>query len=100
MRPVSRGSRNPFWSDVYEIAMCFALSAVALKTLASPRTKRPFEVTPKILRVKKSTETELSLAWPHLMTFGLLAAGLTLGSRHWWQGTGDPGLQVSLLWGV
>jgi cellulose synthase (UDP-forming) len=99
MRPVSRGSRNPFWSDVYEIAMCFALSAVALKALAAPRKERPFEVTPKGQRVKKSTTTEVSLAWPHLITFGLLAVGLTLGARHWWQGTGDPGLQVSLFWG-
>jgi cellulose synthase (UDP-forming) len=99
MRPVTRGSRNPFWSDVYEIAMCFALSGVALKALAAPRKERPFEVTPKGQRVKKSTATELSLAWPHLITFALLVIGLTLGVRHWWQGTGDPGLSVSLFWG-
>lgn len=99
MRPVSRGSRNPFWSDVYETAMCFALSAVALKALAAPRKERPFEVTPKGLRVKKSSATELSLAWPHLMTFGLLVIGLALGVQHWWQGVGDPGLPVSIFWG-
>ncbi|TKB55074.1 MAG: glycosyltransferase, partial [Nitrospira sp.] len=99
MRPVSRGSRNPFWSDVYEIAMCFALSLVALKALAAPRKERPFEVTPKGQRVKKSSTTELSLAWPHLITFGLLVIGLALGIRHWSQGVGDPGLPVSLFWG-
>jgi cellulose synthase (UDP-forming) len=99
MRPVSLGSRNPFWSDVYETAMCFALSAVALKALAAPRKERPFEVTPKGLRVKKSSATELSLTWPHLMTFGLLVIGLALGVQHWWQGVGDPGLPVSLFWG-
>lgn len=99
MRPVSRGSRNPFWSDVYEIAMCFALSLVALKALATPRKERPFEITPKGQRVRKSTATELSLAWPHLMTFGLLVVGLTLGTRQWWLGGGDPGLPVSLWWG-
>jgi cellulose synthase (UDP-forming) len=99
MRPVSRGSRNPFWSDVYEIAMCFALSLVALKALAAPRKDRPFEVTPKGQRVKKSSTTELSLAWPHLITFGLLVIGLALGIRHWSQGVGDPGLPVSLFWG-
>jgi len=99
MRPVSRGSRNPFWSDVYEIAMCFSLSFVALKALAAPRKERPFEVTPKGQRVKKSSATELSLAWPHLVTFGLLVIGLALGVRHWWQGVGDPGLPVSLFWG-
>lgn len=99
MRPVSRGSRNPFWSDIYEIAMCFALSLVALKAMAAPRKERPFEVTPKGQRVKKSTATELSLAWPHLIVFGLLIGGLVLGVQHLRQGTGDPGLPVSLFWG-
>ncbi len=99
MRPVSRGSRNPFWSDVYEIAMCFALSFEALKALAAPRKERPFEVTPKGQRVKKNTSTELALAWPHLLTFGLLIAGLVLGVQHLRQGTGDPGLPVSIFWG-
>ena len=99
MRPVSRGSRNPFWSDVYETAMCFALSAVALKALAAPRKERPFEVTPKGQQVKKSSVTELSLAWPHLVTFSLLLIGLALGIQHLWQGDGDPGLPVSLFWG-
>jgi cellulose synthase (UDP-forming) len=99
MRPVSRGSRNPFWSDIYEIAMCFALSAVALKALSAPRKERPFEVTPKGQRVKKNTSTELSLAWPHLITFGLLISGLVIGIQHLREGTGDPGLPVSLLWG-
>ncbi|MDZ4732796.1 MAG: glycosyltransferase [Nitrospirota bacterium] len=99
MRPVSRGSRNPFWSDVYEVAMCFALSVVALKALAAPRKERPFEVTPKGQRVKKSFVTELSLAWPHLVTFGLLVIGLTLGVQHWWQGVGEPGLSISIFWG-
>ena len=99
MRPISRGSRNPFWSDIYEITMCFALSVVALKSLATPRKERPFEVTPKGQRVKKSASTELSLAWPHLITFGLLVIGLALGFQHWRQGVGDPGLPVSLFWG-
>ncbi|HET9575630.1 MAG TPA: glycosyltransferase family 2 protein [Nitrospira sp.] len=99
MRPVSRGSRNPFWSDVYETAMCFALSLVAVKALAAPRKERSFEITPKGQRVKKNTAAELSLAWPHLITYALLAVGLTLGVRHWWLAQGDPGLPVSLFWG-
>ncbi|MEC4890371.1 MAG: glycosyltransferase [Nitrospira sp.] len=99
MSPVSRGSRNPFWSDIYEIAMCFSLSAVALKTLATPRKERPFEVTPKGQRVKKNTASELSLAWPLLLTFALLIVGLVWGIQHWREGTGDPGLPVSLFWG-
>lgn len=100
MRPVSRGSRNPFWSDVYEIAMCFALSAVALKALLAPRKDRPFEVTPKGQRVKKNTSAELALAWPHLLTFGLLVSGLVLGIQDLRHGTGDSGLPVSVFWGT
>lgn len=100
LRPVTRGSRNPFWSDIYEIAMCFALSAVALKALAAPRKEREFEVTPKGQRVKKNTSAELTLAWPHLLTFGLLLAGLVLGIQDLRHGTGDAGLPVSLFWGT
>ena len=92
MRPISRGSRNPFWSDIYEIAMCFALSAEALKALSAPRKERPFEVTPKGQRVKKNVSPELSLVWPHLLTFGLLIGGLVVGLQRLQQGTGDPGL--------
>lgn len=99
MCPVSRGSRNPFWSDIYEIAMCFALSAVALKALAAPRKERAFEVTPKGQRIKRNTSAELTLAWPHLITFGLLVGGLVLGIQNLRHGTGDPGLPVSIFWG-
>jgi cellulose synthase (UDP-forming) len=99
MRPVSQGSRNPFWSDIYEISMCFALSAVALKALVAPRKERAFEVTPKGQRIKKNTSAELTLAWPHLVTFGLLVGGLALGIQDLRHGTGDPGLPVSLFWG-
>ncbi|NGZ95040.1 MAG: hypothetical protein CV089_02705 [Nitrospira sp. WS110] len=99
MRPVSQGSRNPFWSDIYEIAMCFALSAVALKALVAPRKERAFEVTPKGQRIRKNTSAELNLAWPHLITFGLLVVGLVLGIQNLRHGTGDPGLPVSLFWG-
>jgi len=99
MRPVSRGSRNPFWSDIYEIAMCFALSAVALKALMAPRKERPFEVTPKGQRIRRSTSAELMLAWPHLLTFGLLVGGLALGIQHVRHNTGDAGLPISIFWG-
>ena len=99
MRPVSRGSRNPFWSDIYEIAMCFALTAVALKALVAPRKERAFEVTPKGQRVRKNTAAELTFAWPHLLTFGLLVVGLALGIQNLRHGVGDPGLPVSLFWG-
>ncbi len=99
MRPISRGSRNPFWSDIYETAMCFALSAEALKALSAPRKERRFEVTPKGQRIKKSPAAELTHVWPHMITFGLLVSGLTIGYQHLLHGTGDSGLPVSLLWG-
>lgn len=99
MRPVSGGSRNPFWSDIYESAMCFALSAVAIKALTAPRKERPFEVTPKGQTVRQSTSTLLTHAWPHLVAFGLLVCGLALGGLRWWHGSTDPGLPVSLWWG-
>lgn len=99
MRPISGGSRNPLWSDVYEIAMCFSLSAVALKALAAPSKERPFEVTPKGQQVKKDPTGVLTHAWPHLITFGLLIGGLALGFLKLWRGIGDPGLPVSLWWG-
>jgi cellulose synthase (UDP-forming) len=100
MRPITRGSRNPFWSDIYELAMCFALSAVALKAFAAPRKERVFEVTPKGQRVQKNISAELTLVWPHVLTFGLLIGGLALGIQDLRHGTGDAGLPVSLFWGT
>jgi len=99
MRSISCGSRNPFWSDIYETTMCFSLSWAALKALITPRKERPFEVTPKGERVKKNTSRELAAAWPHLLTFGLLTGGVTLGLQQLAQGRGTSGLPVSLLWG-
>jgi cellulose synthase (UDP-forming) len=98
MRPITRGSRNPFWSDIYECAMCFTLSFQTLKALATPRKERPFEITPKGQIIKKSAPPKLSLVWPHLLTLGLLIIGLAVGLRSLQQGTGDPGLPISLLW--
>lgn len=99
IRPVTQGTRNVFWSDVYETAMCFSLSLVALKVIVAPRKERKFEVTPKGEQVSKSTASELSLAWPHLVTFGLLVFGLTLGAYNLWLGNGNSGLLVNLFWG-
>lgn len=99
MRTVSRGSRNAFWSDIYEMTMCFALSWAVLKTLLLPRKAQPFVVTPKGQRVTKSARRELALVWPHLLIFGLLVTGIALGVQHWWQAGSAPGLAVSLFWG-
>jgi hypothetical protein len=40
------------------------------------------------------------LAWPHVLTFGLLIGGLALGIQDLRHGTGDIGLPVSLFWGT
>jgi hypothetical protein len=61
MRTVSHGSRNAFWSDIYEMTMCFALSWAVLKTLLLPRKAQPFAVTPKGQRVTKNVRSELAL---------------------------------------
>jgi len=61
MRTVSRGSRNAFWSDIYEMTMCFALSWAVLKTLLLLGKEQPFLVTPKGQRVTKSAQSELAL---------------------------------------
>lgn len=99
MRTVSRGSRNAFWSDIYEMTMCFALSWAVIKALLLPHKERPFVVTPKGQRVTKRVQSELALVWPHLFIFGLLVLGIALGAQHWWQAGPKPGLVVSLFWG-
>ncbi|MDP2384304.1 MAG: glycosyltransferase [Nitrospirota bacterium] len=99
MRTVSRGSRNAFWSDIYEMTMCFALSEAVLKTLLFPWKAQPFIVTPKGQQVAKSARRELALVWPHLLIFGLLVMGITLGAHHWWQAGSTSGLGISLFWG-
>ena len=98
MRPVSRGTRNAFWSDVYEIAMCFALSRAVLVTLARPRKERPFEVTPKGQLVAQGPRNELVRVYPHLVVFMLLASGVIVGFYQWSSGGTIPGFGVSLFW--
>jgi cellulose synthase (UDP-forming) len=98
MKPVSRGTRNAFWSDVYEIAMCFALSRAVLATLARPRKERPFEVTPKGQLVEQGPRNELARVYPHLTVFTALVLGGIVGFYHWGSGEAIPGFGVSLFW--
>jgi cellulose synthase (UDP-forming) len=98
MRPISRGTRNAFWSDVYEIAMCFALSRAVLVTLARPRKERPFEVTPKGQLVAQGPRNELLRVYPHLVVFNVLAVGVIVGFYQWGSGGTIPGFGVSLFW--
>lgn len=98
MRPISRGTRNAFWSDVYEIAMCFALSRAVLKPLFRPQKERPFEVTPKGQLIAPGSRRAVSRVWPHAIVFGLLTVAAVLGFWQWSQGRTMPGFGVTLFW--
>lgn len=99
LRTVSRGTRNAFWSDIYETADCVALSWVALKTALTPRKRRPFIITPKGMGQEKRGFSRFSYSVPHLVIMGLLVAGLITGVRMWIEQVPVPGLGVSLFWG-
>jgi len=100
LRTVSRGSRNAFWSDVYETADCVALSWATLKTAIRPWKKRPFVVTPKGRTQEHRGFARFSYILPHLIIMGLLIAGLVMGIRLWMANVPLPGLEVSLFWGA
>ena len=75
---MSRGHRNPFWSDVYETAMCFSISWAALETLFRPK-KTEFHVTPKDLQRSRPALDWLPIL-PHLALAALLILGMPAGS--------------------
>jgi cellulose synthase (UDP-forming) len=99
LRVVSRGTRNAFWSDIYETADSPALGWAALKTAFRPKKQRPFIITPKGSRQEKHEVTRWSYCVPHLVMMGVLVAGLVTGIRLWWQHAPIPGLELSLFWG-
>jgi cellulose synthase (UDP-forming) len=76
---VSRGYRNPFWSDVYETMMSFILTLTAVKTMLRPG-ERSFEVTPKGLHQEK-LKLAFYAVFPHMLLSGLLALGVILGIK-------------------
>lgn len=98
MKSLSQGTRGPFWSDIYETAMCFRLGWAVLTTLVRPFQERPFFVTPKG-QVKKQG-VAISTILPHLVLFGLLVVGICTGMEQWLRGRASSGLEVSLFWGV
>ena len=100
MRTVSGGSRNAFWADVYETAMCFSLSKATIATILRPGKPRPFVVTPKGEKFETRGVNEALTVIPHLALFGLLLAGLTMGLQLWLSDRVTPGLEVSLFWGA
>lgn len=95
---ISGGTRNAFWADVYEVAMCFALSRAVVTTLCAPWKRRHFDVTPKGQRIEKKGMRKLTLVLPHLMFAGLLIIGLVLGIQKWMRPTEHPGLALSVFW--
>jgi hypothetical protein len=100
LRTVSRGTRNAFWSDIYETAGSVALSWTVLKTAIRPWKKRPFVITPKgVVQEEGRRISRFSYILPHLIIMGLLIAGLVTGIRLWMENVPLPGLEVSLFWG-
>jgi len=100
MRTVSNGTRNAFWSDVYETVLCFSLSVASLATLLRPNKPRPFVVTPKGEKIEEHGIREASFVTPQLIVFGLMVGGLVVGTQAWWEGRAIPGLEVALFWGA
>jgi cellulose synthase (UDP-forming) len=101
LRTVSRGTRNAFWSDIYETAGSLALSWASLKTAIRPWKKRPFVITPKgVVQDERRRVSRFSYILPHLIIMGLLIAGLVTGIRLWMANVPPPGLEVSLFWGL
>ena len=98
MRTISRGMRNAFWSDVYEVAMCFSLSQAVCKTLMTPFRKHAFEITPKGQKIEKTgIESQLSVG-PHLVVYGCLIFGIALGLTAWNGPVRPTGLAVNIFW--
>lgn len=98
LRTVSRGTRNAFWSDVYETAGSAALAWTTLKTAVRPWKKRPFIVTPKGVGQERRGFSRFSYVVPHLIIMGGLIVGLVTGVRLWLAHVPVPGLEVSLFW--
>ncbi len=99
LRTVSQGTRNAFWSDIYETADSVALSCATIKTALTPRKPRPFVITPKGVRQEHRGMSRFYVILPHLTIMGLLMMGLIMGTRLWLDGIPSPGLGVSLFWG-
>ncbi|HXF94364.1 MAG TPA: glycosyltransferase [Nitrospiraceae bacterium] len=98
LKPISGGTRNAFWSEIYEVAMYFALSWVAIKTFLAPFKQRLFAVTPKGQKIDQHRLWRTALVMPHLLVLGLLIVSTAKGFREWLTSTVTPGLEVSLYW--
>ncbi|MBI4386367.1 MAG: glycosyltransferase [Elusimicrobia bacterium] len=77
---IGREYRNPFWSDVYEVAVSFHLSWTALVTVLRPE-RLIFNVTPKGSEAAKTQDREWLSVVPHGLLLLLLAAGVLLATH-------------------
>jgi cellulose synthase (UDP-forming) len=97
----SREFRNPFWSDVYEAAVSFAVSWEAFKTFFIPESLS-FGVTPKGDSAKaKKERLGWSFVLPHLILMILLLTGIVIATNE--QVTVGGRLDayfLSLVWAV
>lgn len=94
---ISKGFRNPFWSDVYETLMSFVLSLSVFKTVVKP-TGHSFSVTPKGER-HEGFRLDTSVVAPHIALLALLVAGFVLGLVELSSGEANrSALMVSLTW--
>lgn len=90
--------RNPFWSEVYEAAVCFAVTAATLRAVLHPRLVN-FYVTPKGVRRLRSAMGKGVL--PHALLAGALLIGLVWGGVEIIDGSGrTQAAAISLFWGV
>lgn len=97
---VSKRLRNPFWSDVYETAMSFSITATAFATFLNPGNKK-FHVTPKGLH-KAVSKFNLHLVYPHIILSGLLLIGIITGFYHIFSDrqVASDAFRISIFWGI
>lgn len=98
IRLISRNTRNPFWSDVHEVVMCFAATRATIVGLFSANKAQEFEVTPKGSRFETSGFAGASSIGGHLCLFGLLVFGVATGVLQLLEPNPTPGLPVSIGW--
>ncbi|MEW6324544.1 MAG: PilZ domain-containing protein [Nitrospirota bacterium] len=93
---VSGGQRNPFWSDVYEAAVCFAVTAATARAIIFPRLTK-FYVTPK--GVKRLRIAMGRGILPQLTLSAALAGGILWGSAEFLSRPHNPHASIiSLVW--
>lgn len=90
--------RNPFISDVYEVAMAPALCMAMIESLI-PKKEREFEVTPKgDIVVQTTTFSQLKVATPHIVLFLSLLLGVIYGGYSMVFGKYDSGVPYAMFW--